>query len=61
MATNYVIYNYMFIDMIRHTNCPIHIHQSSMIVNQIMIKLLDIRYAQNYIVDEDGMEKNRKW
>ena len=55
VGTNCVIYNYTFISMIRHTNCPIHIHQSSLIFNQTMIKLFDIRYAQNYILDEDVM------
>ena len=55
VGTNCVIYNYMFISKIRHTGCPIHIHQSSMIINQTMIELFDIRYAQNYTLDEDVM------
>ena len=28
-----------------------------MIINQTMIELFDIRYAQNYILDEDVMKK----
>ena len=55
VGTNCVIYNYTLISKIRHTPCPIHIHQSSMIINQTMIELFDIRYAQNYILDEDVM------
>ena len=53
VGTNCVIYNYTFISKKRHKRCPIHIHQSSMIINQIMIELFYIRYAQNYILDED--------
>ena len=53
VGTNCVIYNYTFISKIRHTSCPIHIHESAMIINQTMIELFDIRYAQNYILDED--------
>ena len=49
VGTNCVISNYMFISKIRHTSCPILIHQFSMIINQTMIELFDIRYAQNYI------------
>ena len=45
---------YVF-DMNRHTPSLIHIHQSSMIINKTMIELFDIRYAQNYISDEDVM------
>ena len=55
VGTNYVIYNKSFISKIRHTRCPIDIHQCSMIINQTMIELFDIRYAQNYILDEDVM------
>ena len=55
--TNYVIYKFTFIDMNRHTTSLIHIHKSSMIINQTMIELFDIRYAQNYILDEDVMSK----
>ena len=53
VGTNCVLYNYTFISKIRHTSCAIRIHQSSMIINQTMIELVDIRYAQNYILDED--------
>ena len=53
VGTNCVIYNYTLISKIRHTSCLIHIKQSSMIINQTMIELFDIRYAQNYILDED--------
>ena len=55
METNYVIYKFTFIDMNRHTTSLIHIHKSSKIINQTMIELFDIRYAQNYILDEDVM------
>ena len=55
MANNYVIYYCIFIGMIRHTAWPIHIHQSSMITGQTIIKLFDTRYAQNYILNEDGL------
>ena len=55
VGTNCVIYNYTFISKIRRTSCPIHIHQPSMIINQTMIELFDIRYAQYYILDEDVM------
>ena len=55
--TNYVIYKFTFIDINRHTTSLIHIHKSSMIINQTMIELLDVRYAQNYILDEDVMYK----
>ena len=55
VGTNCVIYKYTLISKIRHTSCPIDIHQSSMIINQTMIELFDIRYAQNYILDEDVM------
>ena len=51
--TNSVIYKFTSIGMIWHTYCPIDIHKSSMIINQTIIELLDIRYAQNYILDED--------
>ena len=50
-----VIYNYTFVSKIRHTTCSIHIRQSSMIIMLTMIELLDIKYAQNYILDEDVM------
>ena len=40
VGTNCVIYNYTLISKIRHTLCPIHIHQSTMIINQTMIELL---------------------
>ena len=53
--TNYVIYKFTFIDMNRHTECLIHIPQSSVIINQTLVELFDIRYAQNYILDEDAM------
>ena len=53
VGINCVIYNYTFICKIRHTSCLINIRQSSMIISQTMIELLDIRYAQNYILDED--------
>ena len=55
VGINYVIYNYTLISKIRHTRCPIHIHQASMIINKTMIEYFDIRYAQNYILDEDVM------
>ena len=42
VATNYVIYNYTFIALIRHTTCSIHIHQSSMIINRSIIILFDM-------------------
>ena len=45
-----MIYKYTFIDLNRHTMSLI---QSSMIINQTMIELFDIRYAQNYILNED--------
>ena len=48
VGTFCVIDNYTFISKISHTCCPIHIHQSTMIINQTMIELLDIRYAQKY-------------
>ena len=35
VGTNGVINNYMFLSKIRHTSCPIHIHQSSMKINII--------------------------
>ena len=50
--TNNVIYKFTFIDMNRRKTSLIHIHQSSMIINQTMIELFDIRYAQNHILDE---------
>ena len=53
--TNSVIYKFTSIGMIRHTYCPIYIHKSSMIINQTLIELYDIRYAQNSILDEDVM------
>ena len=55
VGTNCVIYKYTLISKIRHTRCPIHIHKSSMIINQTVIELFDIRYSQNYILDEDVM------
>ena len=55
VGTNCVIYYYTFISKIRHTRCPIHIRQSSMIIMQTVIELVDIRYAQNSILDEDVM------
>ena len=55
VGTNCVIYNYTFISKIKHTSCSIHIRQSSIIISQTMIDLLDIRYAQNYILDLDVM------
>ena len=39
--------------MIGHTYCPIHTHTSSMIINQTIIKFVNFRYVQNYILDED--------
>ena len=53
--TNHVIYKFTFIDMNRNATSLIHIHKSSMIINQTMIESVDIRYAQNYILDEDVM------
>ena len=53
--TNYVIYKFTFIDTNGHTSSLIHQHKSSMIINQTMVELYDIRYAQNYILDEDVM------
>ena len=53
--TNHVIYKFTLIDMNRHTTSLIHIHKFSMIINQTMIELFDIRYAKNYILDEDVM------
>ena len=53
--TYYVIYKFTLIDMNRHTMSLIHIHKSSMIINQTMVELFDIRYAQNYILDENVM------
>ena len=53
--SNYVIYKFTFIDMNRHTTSLIHIHQTSMIINQTMNELFDIRSAQNHILDEDVM------
>ena len=53
--TNYVIYKFTSIGMIRHIYCPIYIHKSSMIINQAIIELFDIRYAQKDILDEDVM------
>ena len=53
--TNYVIYKFTFIDINRHTPSLIHIHLSSMIINQTMVELFDIRFAQNHILDEDVM------
>ena len=50
-----VIYKFTLIDMNRHTTSLIHIHKSSMLINQTMIELFDIIYAQNYILDEDVM------
>ena len=55
VGTNYVIYNLSFISKIKHTSCPIDIHQCFMIINQNMIYLFVIRYAQNYILDKDVM------
>ena len=55
VGTNCAIYNYTFISKTRHTSCPIHIRQSSMIISQTMIELLGIRYAQDYILHEDVM------
>ena len=46
-----MIYKFTLIGMIRHTYCLIYIHKSTMIINQTIIKLFDIRYAQNYILD----------
>ena len=41
--TNSVIYKFTSIGMIRHTYCPIYIHNFSMIINQTTIELFDIR------------------
>ena len=45
LFTNIYLFAWLFLS--------IHIHQSSMILNQSII-LVDIRYAHNYNLDEDG-------
>ena len=54
--TNSLIYKCTSIGMIRHIFCPIYIHTASMRINQTIIELFDIRYAQNLSVS--GMDLN---
>ena len=52
-----MIYKFTLIDTNKHTTSLIHVHKPSMIITQTMIELFDIRYAQNYILDEDVMSR----